>query len=730
MPYQSNDTILDKYRIEALLGRGAFAEVYRASHLALNAPRALKILRKDAPGLGSTEFSDFHARFQLEARLGARLDHPNVIRVHDFEQDGETLILVMEYARGGSLSERLAQARDRDEQIPIGEAVRIAIDVTDGLLAIHALDAVHRDLKPSNILFDKNGRAKVADVGLAQIPGGPSMRSQISMAAPHPGTPGYMSPEQESISNYLTFASDVYALGLVLFEMLTGRVYRSQRPGTRAGELRDDIPGWLDDLLARMLAKDVEGRPWDGKETAGFLQEGLKRENAKREEQVVQQKAEEKAHREAQAKAKRQAEEKARLEAERLQAENQRIERESQTKADAEKRAKERAAQQAAEITRLENDIQAALIGKRWDQAKRLIAQLENLAPEARRASERYKARLPKFWQRIPAWGWVVGIVALLLGVGIGTVLIIGGLASGVSTPHAAAPDLQQNTATIDVTEITIALETATLLPPTITPFGETFTPWPAITPSHSGSPNPIMDDYGVSMALIPAGPFEMGSTQDDSDASSDEFPQHAVYLDAYYIDQTEVTNAMFAQCVAADICDPPGGSNYGDQTYADHPVVYVSWNDAQAYCEWRGARLSTEAEWEKAARGGLEGKQYPWGDEGPVCTLGAENGAKYYDNAGCDDTGTEPVMSYSANGYGLYDMVGNVWEWVADWYDREYYGTSPSENPTGPESGEYRILRGGSWDDLVGRVRSANRDRYTLDSTWSNDGFRCAHSP
>ncbi len=306
MPHQPGDILLDKYCIEKLLGSGAFAEVYLATHLALNAPRALKILRKDTPGLGSTEFRDFRARFQLEAQLGARLDHPNIIRVHDFEQDGETLILVMEYAQGGSLTERLARAREGGERIPIPEAVQIALDVAQGLAAIHALDAVHRDLKPSNILFDKDDRAKVADLGLAQIRGGPSLRSQLSMPAPHPGMPGYMSPEQERVSNYLTPASDVYALGLVFFETLTGRMYRSQRPGTRARDLRADVPAWLDDLLARMLAQEPEERPWDGGYVAGLLKEGVKRENVKRKE--------EQARREGEARAMRKAEEKTRQE--------------------------------------------------------------------------------------------------------------------------------------------------------------------------------------------------------------------------------------------------------------------------------------------------------------------------------------------------------------------------------------------------------------------------------
>lgn len=311
MSYTQGVIILNKYRIEELIGCGAFAEVYCATHLALNAPRAIKILRKDAPGLGSTEYSNIQARFQLEAQLGARLDHPNIIRVYDFEQDGETLILVMEYAQGGSLAERLASARDSDEQIPIDETIRIALDVAKGLSAIHALDAVHRDLKPSNILFDKSVYARVADVGLAQIPGGPSMRSQLSTGTPHPGTPGYMSPEQERISNYLPPASDVYALGLVLFETLTGRVYRSQPPGTQARDLRPEMTRWLNDLLARMLSKVPEERPWDGEQATHFLQEGLKREIARLEGEQAQREAEEKARLEAGERARQEAEEQA-----------------------------------------------------------------------------------------------------------------------------------------------------------------------------------------------------------------------------------------------------------------------------------------------------------------------------------------------------------------------------------------------------------------------------------
>jgi len=272
MSNNPGDVLLDKYHIEALIGRGAFAEVYLATHLALNAPRALKILRKDAPGLDSSEYGDFKARFQLEAQLGAMIDHPNIIRVYDFEQDDETLILVMEYAPGGNLAERIAKARKTGEPIPTDEALQIGIDVASGLAELHQRDIVHRDLKPSNIVIDDKGHAKITDLGLAQISGGPSMRSQLSEPNLHPGTPGYMSPEQEHNRKYLGPNSDVYSLGLVLFELLTNRNYHNVKPGTKIVDLRKDIPRKLDDLIQK-LVQDPAKRPWDGDEAIRLLRE-------------------------------------------------------------------------------------------------------------------------------------------------------------------------------------------------------------------------------------------------------------------------------------------------------------------------------------------------------------------------------------------------------------------------------------------------------------------------
>jgi formylglycine-generating enzyme required for sulfatase activity len=279
------------------------------------------------------------------------------------------------------------------------------------------------------------------------------------------------------------------------------------------------------------------------------------------------------------------------------------------------------------------------------------------------------------------------------------------------------------------------ALATATATPTsTSTP---TRTPTPTITPTPTPTPYPteITDAKGVPMRLVPAGEFTMGSENGDDT----ERPVHTVYLDAYYIDKYEVTNALYQACVSAGVCDPPHytgsktrssyyGHYYGNSQYADYPVINVDWNQANTYCEWRGARLPTEAEWEKAARG-ADGRTYPWGNNAPTCSLAnfAPNLASRKPCVG----DTRAVGSYPAGAspYGIYDLAGNVWEWVADWYDENYYAVSPSRNPLGPSSGLYRVFRGGSWDNVENLLRASTRLMAVPNFWYLDIGFRCARS-
>ena len=249
-------------------------------------------------------------------------------------------------------------------------------------------------------------------------------------------------------------------------------------------------------------------------------------------------------------------------------------------------------------------------------------------------------------------------------------------------------------------------------------------------------NPRPMSDDRietlpnqiiwnrdGAEMAFVPAGSFDMGDHLNEGYAR--ELPVHTVTLDAFYMDRHEVTAGQFKQFVRKS------GYSYTHHTWEqvaqysptdDYPMIYVNWYDAAAYAEWAGKRLPTEAEWEYAARGGLISKRYPWGNK---ITSDKAN----YSGPGSGDKWdkTAPVGSVDANGYGLYDMAGNAWEWCADWYDENYYSRSPATNPLGPDTGSQRVVRGGSWLQYFHSLRLSSRSRNDPSVTFFTYGFRCA---
>ena len=226
-------------------------------------------------------------------------------------------------------------------------------------------------------------------------------------------------------------------------------------------------------------------------------------------------------------------------------------------------------------------------------------------------------------------------------------------------------------------------------------------------------------------MVEIPAGEFVMGF--DGTQALEDERPAHRVWLDTYSMDRYEVTTAHYAAFLTDTNHAPPWLWNLVNLTqHGDRPVIGVDWADADAYCRWKGKRLPTEAEWEKAARG-IDGRLYPWGSHLPTEQLANYAlGARFsYSQV------LMPVPSYDQgkSPYGMYQMAGNVWEWVSDWYSASYYERSPDRNPTGAESGQFKVVRGGSWSDLPKYLLTYGRFKLLPQTQNSYTGFRCAKS-
>ena len=365
--------------------------------------------------------------------------------------------------------------------------------------------------------------------------------------------------------------------------------------------------------------------------------------------------------------------------------------------------------------------IQHELMGDFWNALKAWyeIKRIDPLFPRVDIKIEELEREIPLERKvaatplsRKPSWGLSPTVVVVLIGIIAISIFGLFGL-----PPLLAHPE--------DTPEPTLTLTKEVKPEPSIT-MVITVTPEPSLTPTATPLPTEITDSKGVQMVPVPAGEFTMGSA---NSTNVDENPAHSVYLDAFYIDKYETTNAQYQMCVAAGWCNVPlntasdtRSSYYSNPQYVDSPVIWVDWNMAKIYCDWRGygARLPTEAEWEKAARGSDQ-RTYPWG-EGISCG--------YANYLGCKGD-TVSVGSYVTGKsiYEVYDMAGNVWEWVSDWYDEGYYASAGAtvDNPQGPSGGSLRVLRGGSWLSGEQAVRTTERFRGGPTYNASGVGFRCA---
>jgi eukaryotic-like serine/threonine-protein kinase len=640
---------LGRYHILEQIGEGGMAIVYKAFDTRLEADVAIKVIRTDqlAPAILERALK----RFEREAKALARLTHANIVNVTDYGEEEGLPFLAMPYLPGGTLKEKLRNEGKANWQ----DAVRLLLPIAKALAYAHDEEMVHRDVKPANILITRSGDPMLTDFGIAKIIDEEATMDLTGTRATV-GTPEYMAPEQVTAKT-VDHRADIYALGVVFYEMVTGRkpfqadtpmavlVKLSSEPLPRPTEFTPKLSKAVEQVLLKALAKDPANRYQNMRELVLALEKLLQGKTA------------------------------------------------------------------PAKPAR-----------------KRVI---EKKAPQEKSTISKSSFPMQYLWFILGG----VALISILLGWLMG-----GGAANAFPTKTPTLTFTPTNTTTPTYTQTPIFTSTPTITPTPALGIGST---WKRPTD-------------GMTMLYIPAGEFEMGS--DDGD--SDEKPINTVFLDAFWMDETEVTNKMFAEFLNAEGNQSEGGETWldaGDSDvlieknssswraksgYGDHPVVEVTWYGARAYCDWAGpstgsgqVRLPSEAEWEKAARGNVNGEAYPWGDNFDCKQANADDETKLDDyvvpgGPNCDGYDrTAPVGSFSANGYGLYDMSGNVWEWVNDWYDSGYYSNSPGNNPSGPSSGSYRVLRGGSWYAVGYFLRSADRLWNLPVNSYYYLGFRCSRS-
>jgi formylglycine-generating enzyme required for sulfatase activity len=708
MTLNQGQILNSRYRIVKLLGQGGFGAVYKAWDLTFERTCALKENFESSP--------DAQRQFFREAKILANLTHPGLPRVTDyFSLPGQGQYLVMDFVEGQDLCEKLNQAGG---QLPEAQALGWITQVCDALTYLHRQNppVIHRDIKPANIKITPDDRAMLVDFGIAKTFDPLTKTTRGARAV----TPGYSPPEQYG-QGTTDSRSDIYSLGATLYTLLTGAepVESVQRLiGATLIPPRQLNPN-LSPGLETAILKSMQPQPTERFQDAGEFKAVVSSQLSVAGSQPT---------------------------------------------------------------------------GARWQPVVTQPPPNHTLYTGSGSPSNfplspaTLGMPLPRSARPFP-WKWVGLGAGLLAGMALLAMLVslaVKGFreqrvaqtaqthANGITwtmvaaSTHTQTPTLQATfapTPTFTPTPSPSPLPPIYLSTPTITPTASPLQPTLTPTPLHPTftstplPPTPTATTPSSPMVLIPAGNFQMGESANRGLAEcqllyepftsstcewgwfTDEEPEHTVTLDAFYLDVSEVTNGMYEACITAGPCSPPKyptsstrSSYFGDSRYANFPVINVDWNQAATYCSWARGRLPTEAEWEYAARGGLADRLYPWVDgfDGSLanfCDVNCPNDwSNTYFNDGFADTA--PVGSYPANGYGLFDMAGNVQEWVADWYDSSYYSNSPANNPSGPATGDYRVLRGGGWYLNGDDMRSAARDRASPINSNFYIGFRCSRSP
>ncbi len=660
------------YHILEQLGQGGMATVYTAFDVRLERKVAIKVIRRDA--FPPSILDNILKRFENEAKALAKLNHPNIVGVIDYGSHERAPYLVMPFIPSGTLKEKF------DQPIHYSIASQILAPIARALAYAHDHKIIHRDVKPSNILITESGEPVLTDFGIAKVLEEVDSNT-LTGTGMGLGTPEYMAPEQWH--GKAEPSSDQYALGVIFFELITGKKpFSADTPIAvmlkQATEALPDprlyipeLPEEVKLVLVKMLSKDPQNR---------FDSMQLLAKTLARLAIPEQETSDQTAVRKTQPISKSNHEDvNTFYEVPEEQTQNvddlEKIEQPSSMKKDSTVESDEKLSESAiaTQIDFPPMDI---------SQVKQESSSMnESARPSKRKTKSRLKA--------------LIGFGVLIITAVVVLVII------QITKPNTST--------TVD--EQTNSVSTGSM---------EDVMPDTNTTNSEISELDTvrISEVDGMEMIYIPAGTFLMGNG--GIYAQINEKPPHEVYLDGFWIDKYEVTNEQFAQCVQAGSCTSTYYNDPNLPDFSKHPVVYLSWNKAKEYCQWAGRRLPTEAQWEKAARNN-DTRIYPWGNEEPTVF-----NTNFNKNIG---EKTVAIGSYPTwmSPYGVLDMAGNVAEWVLDWYAEDYYASQTEwNNPQGPLDGEMKVLRGGSWNDNNDGIRSSFRAKADPSVGLSFTGVRC----
>jgi serine/threonine-protein kinase len=686
------------------------SSVYRAHDPNLRRTVAVKLIHAHL-----SHDPEFVRRFEAEAAGIAQWRHPNIVQVFDFNHDEDTYYMVMEFLPGDSLQQRLKSLSETGQRFPLDKTASIISTVAEAVAYAHERGTVHRDLKPANVMMMPKDVPVLTDFGVAKILGGQAHTVTGAII----GTPAYMSPEQVR-GEALDGRADVYSLGVILYEMAAGKppfegdsamtvMMKHVNEPVPDIRTRADVPFALKNTLDRALAKNPAQRYQSAAELAADLRVVIgpasmptgatnitppvgatviepMRPTGPAATPPIQPGA---------------------------------TIREPMPANYGQPQGQPSGYTQAPPATsRPTGYTQAPVTGYGQPPPPVYAPAAPVAAPSA--------APAPRPGRRSPNMLMIGGIVlavvvcavaALGIGAALGGPALLAMLGGGATATSASVTSVPPRATTgagtpaPTATDAAVAQVTDTAAaPPTEVPPTDTTAP-PTDTPQPTAVPVP------EGMVLVPAGTFQMGVPAGDA------APVHSVTLAPFFLDQFEVTNARYRACEAAGGCTPPArrgsdtrGGYYTDPAFDQFPVLNVTWDQANAFCQNAGGRLPTEAEWEYAATGG-DGRRYPWGNDFDRTLVPVS----------VADTQAVGSFPGGVSPFGVYDMAGNVLEWVNDWYSDGYYAVSPPENPQGPDAGVRKVLRGGSFGNPDANIYLTTRRFSRAPNGADVDiGFRC----